>query len=49
MAFPLHPFKPYLLKSLRAYDSEQFSSDLIAGRYVVLRRGRHDISLLTFS
>ncbi|HEX4329084.1 MAG TPA: sulfate permease [Burkholderiales bacterium] len=31
MAFPLHPFKPYLLNSLRAYDREQFSADLIAG------------------
>ena len=29
MAFPLHPFKPYLLKSLRSYDREQFSADLI--------------------
>jgi SulP family sulfate permease len=28
---PLHPFKPYLLKSLRTYDRAQFSSDLIAG------------------
>ena len=31
MAFPLHPFKPYLLKTLRAYDREQFSADLISG------------------
>lgn len=31
MAFPLHPFKPYLLKSLRAYDREQFTADLISG------------------
>jgi SulP family sulfate permease len=31
MAFPLHPFKPYLLKSLRSYDREQFGADLIAG------------------
>ena len=30
-AFPLHPFKPYLLKSLRAYDREQFAADLISG------------------
>jgi SulP family sulfate permease len=28
---PLHPFKPYLLKSLRTYDRAQFSADLIAG------------------
>jgi SulP family sulfate permease len=31
VAFPLHPFKPYLLKSLRSYDREQFGADLIAG------------------
>ena len=31
MAFPLHPFKPYLLKSLRSYDRGQFGADLIAG------------------
>ena len=31
MAFPFHPFKPYLLKSLRSYSGEQFSADLIAG------------------
>ncbi len=31
MATPLHPFKPYLLKSLRSYDRGQFSDDLIAG------------------
>ena len=31
MATPLHPFKPYLLKSLRRYDRRQFSDDLIAG------------------
>ena len=31
MATPLHPFKPYLLKSLRSYDRRQFSDDLIAG------------------
>ena len=31
MAIPLHPFKPYLLKSLRTYDGAQFTSDLIAG------------------
>ena len=31
MAFPFHPFKPYLLKSLRHYSAEQFSADVIAG------------------
>ncbi len=31
MAFPFHPFKPYLFKSLKGYSGEQFSSDLIAG------------------
>jgi len=31
MAFHLHPFKPYLLKSLRNYDAGQFGNDLIAG------------------
>ena len=31
MAFPFHPFKPYLLKSLRHYNAEQFSADVIAG------------------
>jgi SulP family sulfate permease len=31
MSFPLHPFKPYLLKSLRSYDREQFFADLISG------------------
>ena len=31
MAFPFHPFKPYLLKSLKSYSGEQFSADLIAG------------------
>ena len=31
MAIPLHPFKPYLLKSLRTYDGPQFTCDLIAG------------------
>ena len=31
MALPFHPFKPYLLKSLRHYTREQFSADLIAG------------------
>lgn len=31
MAFPFHPFKPYLLKSLRAYDRAQFAADLAAG------------------
>ena len=31
MAIPLHPFKPYLLKSLRTYDGRQFTCDLIAG------------------
>ena len=31
MAFPFHPFKPYLLKSLRHYSVEQFSADVIAG------------------
>ena len=31
MALPLQPFKPYLFKSLRNYDSGQFTNDLIAG------------------
>lgn len=31
MHFPVHPFKPYLLKSLKGYTGEQFSADLIAG------------------
>ena len=31
MASPFHPFKPYLLKSLKSYDRGQFSDDLIAG------------------
>ena len=31
MQFPIHPFKPYLLKSLKGYTGEQFSADLIAG------------------
>ena len=31
MAIPLHPFKPYLLKSLGTYDGPQFTCDLIAG------------------
>ncbi len=31
MQFPVHPFKPYLLKSLKGYTGEQFSADLIAG------------------
>ena len=31
MAFHLHPFKPYLFKSLRSYDAGQFGNDLIAG------------------
>ena len=31
MAFPFHPFKPHLLKSLRHYSAEQFSADVIAG------------------
>ena len=31
MATPFHPFKPYLVKSLRHYSAEQFSSDVIAG------------------
>jgi len=31
MALPFHPFKPYLLKSLKGYTGEQFSADLIAG------------------
>ena len=30
-SLPLHPFKPYLLKSLRTYDRGQFSADLISG------------------
>ncbi len=31
MAFHLHPFKPYLFKSLRSYDAGKFGNDLIAG------------------
>ena len=31
MASPFHPFKPYLLKTLKSYDRGQFSDDLIAG------------------
>ena len=31
MALQLHPFKPYLFKSLRNYDRRQFTNDLIAG------------------
>ncbi len=31
MAFPLHPFRPYLLKTFKSYDGQQFSADLIAG------------------
>ena len=31
MALHLHPFKPYLVKSLRGYDANQFGNDLIAG------------------
>lgn len=31
MALHLHPFKPYLVKSLRSYDADQFGNDLIAG------------------
>jgi SulP family sulfate permease len=31
LAFPLHPFKPYLLKTLKGYDRTQFFADLIAG------------------
>ena len=31
MQFPVHRFKPYLLKSLTGYTGEQFSADLIAG------------------
>ena len=34
MAFPFHPFRPYLLKSLKSYSGEQFSADLIAGMTV---------------
>ena len=31
MASPFHPFKPYLLKTLKSYDRGQFCDDLIAG------------------
>ena len=31
MPSPFHPFKPYLLNSLKTYDRRQFSDDLIAG------------------
>ena len=31
MPSPFHPFKPYLLNSLKTYDRGQFSADLIAG------------------
>ena len=31
MQSPFHPFRPYLLKSLKGYTGEQFGADLIAG------------------
>ena len=31
MQSPFHPFRPYLLKSLKGYTREQFGADLIAG------------------
>ena len=31
MQSPFHPFRPYLLKSLKGYTGEQFGADLMAG------------------